>query len=251
MSQLTAITSKKLEELASKWVKIIQYQEFAIFIWSPRSEPIRRINEFLRDEDLQKKVRLNSKKTVFAILDFKDEPTIAKGELYADILWELSRELRDKGRLVEESDAMLLLKHLDKEGYRVVLITLGLNRMLERCDVSITKEIVTIYKRFRNVTVINFLRIFLNSTIKKALSDELVFTANIFYEPIYSREDSDQFIRFCEASWGFHITSTQRKFILERYSGKLGTVKNAMRIIRENPSISLSVIDKDPTIVDR
>ncbi len=248
----TPITKKTFTKLSSHWAKLIQDGEFATFVWPPRAEPIRRIIEFIRNEELQNQLGLDTQKTVFAIIDFKDEPTVAKGELYADILWELSRELREKGRLVDELDALTLLKHLESEGYRVVLFVLGLDRMLEKHDISLVKEIALIYKRFVNVSVFCFLRIYLSPEMRKSLNDETVFTnTNIFYTQVYSVEDSSQFITFMEEQWNMKISDTQRTFILDNFAGKLGTVKNALRILRANPTLPLKSLIRDESIIER
>ena len=248
----TPITKKTSSSLATHWARLINDLEFATFIWPPRSEPIRRVIEFIRDEDLQKDVGLNTDKTIFAILDFKDEPIVPKGELYADILWELSRELREKGRLVEEFDALALLKHLEKEGYRVVLFVFGLDRMFLKGESSLFKEIALVYKRFDNISALCFLRIYPDENIKKTLTEEIAFTnTNVFYNPVYSRADSNQFISFIEEQWGMSATKTQREFILKHFAGKLGTIKNTLRMLRGNPKMSLQSLKTNPSIIDR
>src|SRR3989344_2537217 len=242
----TPISPKTIKKLQNKWATLIRCKEFTSFIYPPRADPTRRVVEFLHDTQLQQKLKLDTEKTIHAILDFKGEPHVQKGELYADILSELSRELREKGREVVETDAITLLKRLEIEGYRIVLWVFGLDRMLTRVDVSILKDIALIYKLFSNISVLNFIRIYLGGEIGQALREEMVLTTNIVYIPIYSREDSDYFISFMEEQWGMKVTPAQRRFILENFSGKLGVIKGAMRMVRDNPKIDLdSLLDSD------
>ena len=247
----TSLPQATLEKIASEWATLIRCFEFTSFIYPPRAEPIRRVIEFLHDTTLQKKCDLNTTKTVHAILDFKGEPHVTKGELYADILLELSRELRERGRMVEETDALILLKHLESEGYKVVLWVFGLERMLSRVDVTLLKEIALVYKRFTNMTVINFIRIYLGGEIGQALKEEMVLTANIRYAPLYSRADSDHFISFCEKLWGMKITIAQRDFLLDNFAGKLGVIKGAMRMVRDNPNMSMKNLLANEQILTR
>ena len=247
----TSLPQATLEKIASEWATLIRCFEFTSFISPPRAEPIRRVIEFLHDTTLQKKCDLNTTKTVHAILDFKGEPHVTKGELYADILLELSRELRERGRMVEETDALILLKHLESEGYKVVLWVFGLERMLSRVDVTLLKEIALVYKRFTNMTVINFIRIYLGGEIGQALKEEMVLTANIRYAPLYSRADSDHFISFCEKLWGMKITIAQRDFLLDNFAGKLGVIKGAMRMVRDNPNMSMKNLLANEQILTR
>jgi len=101
------------------------------------------------------------------------------------------------------------------------------------------------------MTVINFIRIYLGGEIGQALKEEMVLTANIRYAPLYSRADSDHFISFCEKLWGMKITIAQRDFLLDNFAGKLGVIKGAMRMVRDNPNMSMKNLLANEQILTR
>lgn len=249
--QLSPVTAKTMENLASSWVRFIKFREVGFFIWPPKSNAARRIVQFLHDDSLQKTFDIDSYKTLFIYLDFQEEPNVKVPQLKEMVLHELGRSLSGNVSLNGSFDMLETLIRLQKKGHEIVFFITGVDEMLRKENMFILKELISIYERLQNIPVLFFTSTYITPVMKKKLFEKHALVSNFFYKPIYSTEDSEQFFNFTKSRWHIRVHDNQKSWILENCSGRLGLIKNALRLVRDNPSLTPEELAAHPSMIDR
>lgn len=245
------IDPHSFRKMVEGWVSFLPYREMGFFMMPPKTGVERRILQFIEDKESHITFGLR-KRTICIHLDLYEEPKIEKHWLFLELQTQLKRGVKREGINLEENDLIVLMSTLRENGFEIALFVTGVDRLIQNLDFTLFKELVSLNERFDNLSILVFTGVYLlEKRIKSKLFEKNPLAANFFYIPLYSTEDSTQFVKYLEEKWNMHINKEQKEWILKDCSGRLGWIKNAVRLIREKPKITPREITEDASMIDR
>ena len=111
---ILATTRQTYEELVMAWVRVVKLNDIGFFIWPLFSDPDYRIDQFIVDFPLQKKLHIHEKH-IYIHTSFLNNPgPLEKNSVYSELLF----ALRDKvGKQVDYAYGLIeTLQFLEENG---------------------------------------------------------------------------------------------------------------------------------------
>lgn len=217
------ILPNSFEILCKKWAHIINGKECGITIWPPISGAHMRIKQFLGDKDLQKKLLRNpGQKLLF--INAEESST-----------YNISDFTSSLGNC---------------EGPIAVFLT-GLDSAFRSNRLDLLSSLNTLITDNPNLSVILFTEINIDDPQYKALFPKSIVYQNVFYQPLYSVEDSVQFFHYLTDKWSFQMTEGMISELVNNLGGHFLLLKEAARIVRDNPDIDLKNILAKTSLIQK
>ena len=248
MASLQPISTLTYTSMVTAWLKFAQFHEIGYFVWAPGSAPDRRILQFLNDDVLQKKLIPKRGKKLLIYLDFQQAHSISPDDLHNKLFDALRKVFTGS---METKNISEIVHSLENQGYDLYLFILGIDNLLKDHIYSPIKELYLLYEQVRNMSLLFFTTTYLDDQTRKEILQKNASSANIFYKPLYTEEDTAQFITFLEDYWKIHVPPEHVRWVLDECGGKLGLIKTAIRIIRDNPNIATEELEAHSSLQER
>ena len=248
MASLQPISTLTYTSMVTAWLEFAQFHEIGYFVWAPGSAPDRRILQFLNDDVLQKKLIPKRGKKLLIYLDFQQAHSISPDDLHNKLFDALRKVFTGS---METKNISEIVHSLENQGYDLYLFILGIDNLLKDHIYSPIKELYLLYEQVRNMSLLFFTTTYLDDQTRKEILQKNASSANIFYKPLYTEEDTAQFITFLEDYWKIHVPPEHVRWVLDECGGKLGLIKTAIRIIRDNPNIATEELEAHSSLQER
>jgi len=219
------ITKETYLKMVSRWLSIIRYKECGTIIFYPKSDRLRRINQFMADLPVLKKNLPEFAKTKFLVLDpdivhFDDEE-----ELKQFILSQVKENI--------SGDLKTVIKNLGSKYRLVFLVVPAESLFLERKeDYLANLALQQIYNP--TISILLFSEIDLtHPQFFPLLTKYTCFCQNLEFIPLYKNPDINCFFKYNEAKWQIKLTKNQKKQIAINCQ-HYWLIKEAVRFLRDH-----------------
>lgn len=209
------ITLRSFKQMYLRWVDIMCIKkENGIEIWPPISGSHRRIRQFLNNSNL---------------ISFLEQKYKCK-------FIEIDLEEKNNPNLEELKKITLI-----KTNKHFCIFLLGLDSSLRK-SLNIIKSLATFIEKYTNISIILFTEVdIVNDYLIEIMPKSIIFQ-NINYQPLYSYNDSMQFLKYLENKWKFNINQKLKHNLINKIGGHFLLIKEAARQIKNDPSKPLEKI---------
>lgn len=219
------ITKETYLKMVSKWLSIIRYKECGTIIFYPKSDRLRRINQFIADFPLLKKSLPEFTKTKFLVLDpdivhFDDEE-----ELKEFILSQLEENIAGSLKTV--------IKNLSAK-YRLVFLVVPAESLFleQKEDYLANLALQQVYNP--TISILLFSETDLTHPLFfPLLTKYTCFCQNLEFIHLYKNPDINCFFKYNEAKWQIKLDRNQKKEIAKNCQ-HYWLIKEAVRFLRDH-----------------
>jgi len=220
------------ERRMTEWFSIVRFRESGVVMFPVRMDRARRITQFLRDQNLQKKIIPDIKKVKFLPISADFISTIDSPiELFS--LFEENKDFS-----VTDLDKLLLQKYKDK--LFVILITDAENLYIQNKSRTLSVLNDFAYKYRNNVTIIQFSELnILHPEYFYFIQKYSAIFNNIVYAPLYEKKEIFHFMDYLVSYFEMEnnqLTEKLKEEIYENCGGHPWLVKEAIRYLRNTNS---------------
>lgn len=237
---INSLTRETFENDAKRWLNIIRYNESGTII-QMQNDAIYRVHQLLNDKKtLEKILGKYYKKYLLCYISLNENSLL---DSIKKVLIKLSK-IKKNNILTQEDNLDVILSEIENKGYDVGLfIDYGANIILKESDHNQLFELETIIRKHKNLSVIFFSELDITSEKYNKLVNQCssIFTHIIKY-PLYSHEDSYQFIEYNEFLWKIKFPEKIKKEIVEKCGGYLWLIRQALRLLRDDINLSLEQV---------
>ncbi len=196
-------------DFVRKCRQILHSDEVGIFLFFPKTDRIRRADQFIQDYRGKDKI---------IQVDFVTDEV----DNVDDIIFILKKKL---GRALERDNVGIFVTNADLP--------------IRQKNYQVIDEFVKIQEENPNLHFILLMEIDItNPEIAHYFTRTSVFT-NINYYPLYETKDSLDFINYLAKKWNINIRKNVKKTIVNNCGGHFWLLKYVVRSLRDNPKLAL------------
>lgn len=234
------ITAKTYEKICSQWAKtIILLSESEMDIWPPLSGTYALVREFLKDKDIQKKL----------FGDLHPSLVLVDGHELEDFTFQDFTE-QFFASLNIPSEGTSADEYLGKNSRLLGLFVVGFDTALRHKNTTVLKQIGTLLEKHSHLSLVFISELNIpESPLFHDLVAKSMLVQNIYYQKVFSTEDALQYLSQVEKEWRFSLKNGLDKLMSENIGGHLLLLKEAARIARDNPELSIKQILAAPSLV--
>lgn len=231
------ITSKTYKKICAQWAKtIILLSESEMDIWPPLSGAYTFVRSFLDDTKLQQELFGNLHPSL-ALIDGHDLESISFEEFEKQFLSFVGAENTSVDAYLSQNSRLF--------GFFVV----GFDTALKHNHTETLKQIGTLLEKHSHLSLIFITELPIpESSLFSDLVSKHMLVANIYYQPIFSTEDSLSYLSYLQESWKYTLQGGLERLFAENIGGHMMLLKEAARIARENPTFTIKQILAQPTL---
>ncbi len=216
------ITQKSFEKMVSRWGRVFRFRESGSVYCTSKAEILRRLNQLFESPSLLKR-------------HFGERDNIRVFDLETECL----EEEEEMGKIL-------------KEGKGRILFLLGADKILEEKNTFFLEKLNLFTAFNAPCSVLLFFNVdFTHPSFLPVVKNSPVFFQNIIFHPLYSPADTRQFFNYLSAKWNLRIRKAVEKEILKNCGGRFYLIKQAVRLLRDNPSFAPAEIFSHPDFLLR
>lgn len=239
--QIPSISKETTQRNAFQWLNIIRYRESGSIIQLQEDCDFR-IDEILNNKILLKRIlgpNFHDYLLAQIHLDGKN------------LLWEIKEKiilLCENNRFknfqnLSNLSLTKILSKIDKTGYHIGLFITNTKQLFNNNNYAQLFELEHLLRTTRGLSVIVFTEIDITRSNFNDLADKCssLFTHIIKY-PLYLEKEANQFINYNLKLWNMKLSIRLRKEIVDQCGGYLWLIRQALRIVRDNPKAGFADI---------
>jgi len=227
VGQLTDVTYKKICE---EWARtIILLSESQIHIWAPLSGGYSLMHHFAKDTAMQDQLFGNIKRSL-AFVDGHESDSFSFENFEEQFFSSIGVERN--GESVDE----FVGNHTDQ---LIGLFIMGMDNALEKGNTQTLKQVGTLLEKHSHMSLVFITELPIpEMDIYHALIVKHMLVENIYYQRLFSVEDSVAFLKSLEERWQFTFKNGIERILAENIGGHILLLEEAARIVRNNAEIS-------------
>jgi DNA-binding winged helix-turn-helix (wHTH) protein len=232
------ITARTFVSMVMPWLRDIHFGDISVVVSYPASDRQRRFLQLLSDEVLLRKFLPNRHAYHFLIIDFRVEPIEEVSDLETLIMHKLKEifpKAVSRSHTLEQTIRAILSVYRKK----IVFVGMGCEALLTSQNIAIFIWITQMYRSDLFRILLFFQTNIYGEEATRVLSQTMTFDPHIHTMPLYSDEDTKQFIRHLCSLWQITVSEKLIAQIVKQCGGLFLLVKTIMRQVRDSPNYSL------------
>jgi DNA-binding winged helix-turn-helix (wHTH) protein len=220
------VRTEQFRKQAAAWLAPLKRGENTAVLFFPKTDRQRRLQQLIGEKQLLAEALSHTSRYVLQIVDI-DAHNIEDRE---DVEIYLAEQLNIIGLTKRNTFSEWIQYFQDKEIRLILLLPLAEKFVLEQNGraFGIFSNLVDSF--IDRISVISFFEIdLLHSTNVKLLPASTRLIQNVLYYPLYSKEDTQQFMRYLAHKWDAKLTHAQKERIWKLCGGHFWLAKQAMR----------------------
>lgn len=237
------ITAQSFEAMCKEWVDVILSKESGTWIWTPLNAPYRRVLQFQQDTPLQRKLFGSSYEShILIYADLEQKEKAGKRDLHESIKNSLLVHINQKK--IQELPLPELIDYATKVKNKTVnIFVTGVDQAIRNDNWEALDELSFLAQWNRETSILLFVETDItHPNFFPKFNKRTTLSQNIYIRPLYSRKDTDMFIRHMEHNWKIKLNIQQEKWIDENCGGHFLLVKDVIRNVKKNNSLPVKEI---------
>lgn len=211
----------------TKWLQSLKRKENAFVVFFPKTDRLILLQQMLQDRVFLKSVLGTKEKYFFQTLDLEASYVEEKNEMR----WRIADQLNYSHLTPNTMNWDEWMVYLRKHDVTLVLVLPQAEKYLTAGNSTFLSYLSDMVDTFspRVITLSMFETDVTHSSMMRLLPSSTRLYQNIFYYPLYSKQDSGKFIEYLEDRWGKSISKAMKAKILEQCGGIQWLIKEAVR----------------------
>ncbi len=221
------VITKQYQQESIKWLTAIKRHENVLVTFFPKTDRLRRLQQFLENKEKMKPILENNAKYLFQVFEFGLHNIEDKQDLYNHI----AGNLNSTQLLASPQSFNQWLSYLKKNNTYLILVipqTEGLWSTEGQTALLSLSYLVDEYYPY--ISCLSFSeKDISHPMVVPYLPDSMRLYQNMYYYPLYNPDDALIFVRYLEKKWNMSLDKRMEMQIMEDCGGHMWLLKEAVR----------------------
>lgn len=226
--QYPLVVTKQRTEEFTKWLKVIKRGENISLLFFPKIYRILYAKQLIDNAELQQKILGDKNRYSFIILNLDSSKINDINSLNQYLASKLNEEISSTPKTFDK-----WISYYEKRRHRLIVFVPEADLFLEDQSKHILDLLSRLADKYQHlIQIVSMFAVDITHPMfVKLLPSSTILYQNIHYYPLYTKEDTSEFIDYLSKKWNFELELKMKDKIISEYGGHWWFVKEVVRQI--------------------